>query len=259
MLFEGSDVELVAHSSIQGTLHAIGAGRAECAVVPVENSVEGTVPATLDTFWLLPSLRVEQALILPVRHCLIGRGTLGAINTVYSHPQALAQCQGWLEEHLGKADRLPTASTVQALSHIGPGAAAIASERAADLHCLPVLARTINDHGDNSTRFWLVTGEHLALGRGASTRTSIAFSLKQNCPGALLGVLAILSAQNINLAKIESRPTKKVIGEYLFFADLEGDAGQEPINSALQRIGACVAELRLLGSYPVLQVPVARS
>ncbi|UFP92812.1 prephenate dehydratase [Gloeobacter morelensis] len=251
----GSKCERLAHPSIQGTLRAAAAGEVDCAVVPVENAVEGTVSATLDTLWLYPQLRVRRALVLPVRHCLIGPVQHPAdIQAVYSHPQALAQCQGWLEEHLGAVERIPTASTSEALRHIGAHTAAIASERAARLHGLSVIFRAINDHPDNCTRFWLVSEkpltETLPPPGGC---TSIAFALRRNQPGVLHEVLSIFARYSINLAKIESRPTKKVLGEYLFFADLEGGAEAEPVNTALRQVAAVVAELNILGSYVIEQ------
>ncbi|WP_041243787.1 prephenate dehydratase [Gloeobacter kilaueensis] len=254
LAFLGEEAERLPHPSIQGTLRAAASGEADCAVVPVENAIEGTVSATLDTLWLYSSLQVRRALVLPVRHCLIGhqKGT-APIRTVYSHPQALAQCQGWLEEHLGAVQRVPTASTSEALRHLGPGSAAIASERAAQLHDLPVLQRQINDHPDNCTRFWLVSEQPFWAGL-PSQCTSIAFGLRRNRPGILYEILAIFARAQINLAKIESRPTKKVIGEYLFFADLEGDSRSQTIAAALQEVQTLVAELKILGSYGIERV-----
>lgn len=252
----GQTVVSTPFGSIQATLRAAAAGEAECAVVPIENSIEGSVPATLDTLWLLPSLQVRTALVLPIRHCLISNESDPAqIKAVYSHPQALAQCQNWLEKHLLAADRLPTASTSEALRYVAPGTAAIASVQAAELHGLPILAHTINDHPDNCTRFWLVSAAPLGdRFREPATYTSIAFSLKANRPGVLYEALTIFALERINLARIESRPTKKVIGEYLFFADLEGANTDKPIARALARLAGIVAELRVFGSYGVVGV-----
>lgn len=244
------------HPSIQGTLRALAAAEADFAVVPIENSIEGTVSATLDSLWVLPHLQVFKALVLPIRHCLISQELdMQTIRTVFSHPQALAQCQGWLEEHLGAIPCVPTASTSEALRQIGPGTAAIASARAAELYHLPILSTAINDAPDNCTRFWLVGPPGLSLPQ--PTRTSIGFSLHSNRAGALHDALAHFADRNINLAKLESRPTKKVIGDYLFFADLEGDACQKPLKEALEDLSAFVAELKILGSYPILAVPQA--
>jgi prephenate dehydratase len=244
------------HPSIQGTLLALAKGEADFAVVPIENSIEGTVSATLDSLWVLPQLQVFKALVLPIRHCLISQEpSIETIRTVFSHPQALAQCQGWLEENLGAIPCVPTASTVEALRQIGSGVAVVASTRAAELYNLPVLKTGINDAPDNCTRFWLVgsPGDSLAQ----PTRTSIGFSLHNNRAGALHDALTHFAIRKINLAKLESRPTKKVIGEYLFFADLEGDAHQDPLQEALEDLRASVEKLKILGTYPILALPQA--
>lgn len=239
------------HPSIQGTLRALANGEADFAVVPIENSIEGTVSATLDSLWVLPQLQVFKALVLPIRHCLITRElSIGSIRTVFSHPQALAQCQGWLEEHLGHVSCVPTASNTESLQQLLPGTAAIASERAAELYNLPILRTAINDAPDNCTRFWLIGAPGAPLPQ--PTRTSIGFSLHSNRAGSLHNALTHFAVRKINLAKLESRPTKKVIGEYLFFADLEGDASQAPLREALADLEDSVEKLKILGSYPIL-------
>jgi prephenate dehydratase len=244
------------HPSIQGTLRALANGEADFAVVPIENSIEGTVSATLDSFWILPQLQVFKALVLPIRHCLITQElSIGTIHTVFAHPQALAQCQGWLEEHLGSVPCVPTASNTEALQQMLPGAAAIASARAAELYNLPILQTAINDAPDNCTRFWLIGAPGSSLPQ--PTRTSIGFSLHSNRAGALHDALTYFAVRKINLVKLESRPTKKVIGEYLFFADLEGDASREPLKGALAELEASVEKLKILGSYPILALPQA--
>jgi prephenate dehydratase len=244
------------HPSIQGTLRALANGEADFAVVPIENSIEGTVSATLDSLWVLPQLQVFKALVLPIRHCLITReARIENIRTVFSHPQALAQCQDWLEEHLGSIPCVPTASNTEALQQLLPGTAAIASERAAELYNLPILNTAINDAPDNCTRFWLVGSPGISLPE--PSRTSIGFSLHSNRAGSLHEALTYFAVRRINLAKLESRPTKKVIGEYLFFADLEGDASQEPLKEALAELESSVEKLKILGSYPTLALPQA--
>jgi len=250
----------VPHPSIQGTLRALAEGDVDFAVVPVENAIEGSVGATLDALWRLPGLQVVCALVLPIRHCLVSHEpALAAIRAVYSHPQALGQCQGWLEEHLSTAERIPCASTADALDRLGPGTAAITSERAAGLRGLPLLATAIQDHSENCTRFWLVgeAGRPAPSDQKPPQCTSIAFSLRQNRPGALYEALAIFAHRQINLARIESRPTRKVIGEYLYFADIEGPADREPVCNALSELAALVADLKIFGSYPIRQAPQA--
>ena len=254
---------LVPYPTISACLEAVAAGQQPWAVVPVENSVEGGVSMTLDALWQLEGLGIRQALILPIRHALIGRASqLEHIEQVYSHPQALAQCQAWLRSHLPQATLIPTRSTTEELDRLQqqPGAAVIASERAATLYQLPVLACPINDHPDNCTRFWVVGRAPLSPsdrqdGAPASpggSHTSLAFSLPHNVPGALLKPLQVFAERGLNMSRIESRPTKKSAGTYVFFVDLENPVGQPYLDAEVIAALESIAEtLKLFGSYPV--------
>lgn len=250
---------LVAYPTISACLEAVAAGQQEWAVVPVENSVEGGVSMTVDALWQLEGLGIQQALILPIRHALIGRASrLEQIEQVYSHPQALAQCQVWLGSHLPQATWIPTRSTTEELDRVQtqPTAAVIASERAATLYQLPILACPINDHPDNCTRFWVIGRTHSVSGSCTASpggsHTSLAFSLPQNVPGALLKPLQVFAERGLNMSRIESRPTKKSAGTYVFFVDLENAAGQPYLNPEVIAALESIAEtLKLLGSYPV--------
>ena len=254
---------LVPYPTISACLEAVAAGQQPWAVVPVENSVEGGVSMTLDALWQLEGLGIRQALILPIRHALIGRASqLEHIEQVYSHPQALAQCQAWLRSHLPQATLIPTRSTTEELDRLQqqPGAAVIASERAATLYQLPVLACPINDHPDNCTRFWVVGRAPLSPsdrqdGAPASpggSHTSLAFSLPHNVPGALLKPLQVFAERGLNMSRIESRPTKKSAGTYVFFVDLENPVGQPYLDAEVIAALEAIAEtLKLFGSYPV--------
>ena len=243
---------LVPYPTISACLEAVAAGEQAWAVVPVENSVEGGVSMTLDALWQLEGLSIRQALILPIRHALISCASrLEQIEQVYSHPQALAQCQAWLRSHLPQATLIPTRSTTEELERLPsqPKAAVVASERAAELYQLPVLACPINDHPDNSTRFWVV-------GRCGSSpggsHTSLAFSLPHNVPGALLKPLQVFAERGLNMSRIESRPTKKSAGTYVFFVDLENPVGQPYLPDEVVAALEALAEiLKLFGSYPV--------
>ena len=242
---------LIACRSIPATLQTLADGKADYAVVPVENSVEGSVAATLDSLWQLPQLSIQRALILPIAHALISpESDRTAIRQVLSHPQALAQCQQWLQQHLPQAELIPTNSTTEALQDLAqhPHRAAIASARAAELYQLPIQAFPINDSPDNRTRFWVISAEPTPGG----TCTSLSFSLDANVPGALVTPLQILADRQINLSRIESRPTKRSLGEYLFFLDLEADLRQPAIATAVQAVAACTEQLRVLGSYDSL-------
>lgn len=244
----GQSATLQPYPSIAQTIHAVAMGETDLAVVPVENSIEGSVTVTLDTLWQFDTLRVQQALVLPIAHAFISCAkSLNQVQTVYSHPQALAQCQGWLEKFLPTVQLIPANSTTEALQYLADNdtIAAISSQRAAQLYNLPVLAYPINDHPDNCTRFWVLS---LAASSGGS-HTSLGFSLPANAPGALVTPLQIFADRQINLSRIESRPTKRSLGEYLFFIDVEADIHSDSLKSALEELQKCTETLKILGSY----------
>ena len=238
--------------SIAQTLHSVAQGDTKKAVVPVENSTEGSVACTLDTLWKLDHLKIQQELVLPIIHALFSRGSsINGIKTVYSHPQALAQCQRWLQEHLPDIALIPTNSTAEALDKISlePTAGAIAAPRAAKLYNVPILANHINDYPDNCTRFWVMTLDPTPT---VSSRISLAFSVSENVPGSLMKPLQVFSERNINLCRIESRPTKRSLGEYLFYLDIEGNHEDPNIINALDALTHHTEIIKIYGSYPVL-------
>jgi prephenate dehydratase len=238
------------YPTIPKTLRAVTQGETDLAVVPVENSIEGSVTTTLDTLWQLDSLQIQHALVLPIFHALLSRADqLETIQMVYSHPQALAQCQGWMENFLPAAQVVPTNSTTEALGYLenNPTVGAIASQRAAQLYNLPVLAGPINDHPDNCTRFWILS---LQPSPGGS-QTSLAFSV-HDLPGALVKPLQVFANRTINLSKIESRPTKRSLGDYLFFVDLEADLRQASVQETLEELKQHTETLKIFGSYDIL-------
>lgn len=250
---------LCPYPSIFQTLSSVAKGQADLAVVPVENSIQGGVTVTLDTLWQLDNLQIQLALVMPITHALISCSQdLDNIETVYSHPQALAQCQKWLEKFLPKVQLIPTNSTTEALQKLENAkvAAAISSRRAAQLYNLPVVANGINDFPENCTRFWVVSQpgnspNHEILANTAFY-TSLAFSLPANLPGVLVKPLQVFANQNINLSKIESRPTKRSLGEYLFFIDLEADVSSIKMQSALAELSNHTEILKIFGNYNVL-------
>ncbi|MDJ1170837.1 prephenate dehydratase [Roseofilum sp. BLCC_M154] len=257
---QGYDSELRPYPSIAQTLQAVAKGESHLAIAPVENSIEGSVPMTLDTLWQLQGLEIQQAYVLPIYHGLLSQiDDLSAIKTVYSHPQALAQCQEWLEQHLPGVELIPTNSTTESIQYLEPvrPIAAIASQRAAKLYEVPILAYPINDRPDNCTRFWAMsstgTDIHLNSPSQPKTHTSIAFSLA-NIPGVLVKPLEIFARQGINLSRIESRPTKRSLGEYLFFIDIEVDAREPSIQHTLQQLEEYTEVLKIFGSYTVTDI-----
>ncbi|WP_013322226.1 prephenate dehydratase [Gloeothece verrucosa] len=239
--------------TIARSLYAVAHEEVDLGVVPVENSTEGSVAITLDTFWEFDQLQIQQELVLPIIHTLFScAATLEEIKTVYSHPQALAQCQKWLEKSLPRVQLVATSSTTEALKYVNlePTTAAIASPRAAKLYNLPIIADEINDYPDNCTRFWVV-------GRSPTTNGShsaLAFSVPKNEPGALVKALQIFADRGINLSRIESRPTKRSLGEYLFFVDLENSISDDSTQAALAQLANCTEIIKIFGSYRILKI-----
>jgi prephenate dehydratase len=256
--------QLVPLASIAQTLFAVAQGHIDVAVAPVENSIEGSVTTTLDALWQLDALQIQQALILPITHVLVSQATdLRSIEAVYSHPQALGQCQQWLQRQIPQAQLIPTHSTTEALQHIRDqqAVAAIASEQAAQLYQLPIQARSIQDYADNCTRFLVVSRPDSTLSlppiSTGQDYISLAFSLLKNVPGALVTPLQIFAERHINLSRIESRPTKRSLGDYVFFVDAEANLDNDAMQSALQLLKQYTERLKLLGAYRILHIAPA--
>lgn len=247
------EAELVPQVGIRAVVQALAEGRCEAAVVPVENSVEGGVTACLDALWEHPELRVARALVLPIRHALLGSGPISGISEVLSHPQALAQCSQWLGEQLPNALQLPTSSTAEAARMVAGSRfrGAIASLQAAREHGLDVLAYPVNDVPGNCTRFLLLRRVERQL---QGPLASLAFSLHANSPGALLEALGCFARLGLNMSRIESRPSKREMGEYIFFVDLELPEGSAPLEQALAELQPLCEHLAVFGAYPLDQV-----
>lgn len=249
----GQDAQLKTYSTIAQAIKATEEGSVDFCVVPIENSIGGGVTITLDTLWEIETLQIQQAFNLPVRHALISQaGDVGAIQSIYSHPQALTQCRDWLNAHAPQAKLIPTSSTSEPLPWVKEDGqkGAIASTWGAKLYDLPVLAHPINDFDGNSTRFWV-------LGQKPATHgqyTSMAFSLRTNEPGALLKPLQLFSVLNINMSRIESRPTKRSLGDYIFFVDVEASADDQAMNTALELLKMHTDTLKLFGSYELKDI-----
>jgi prephenate dehydratase len=254
-------VEMVPQLGIRAVVQALATGDCEAAVVPVENSVEGGVTACLDALWEHPDLAIRRALVLPIRHALLGSGPLAGISEVLSHPQALAQCSQWLGEHLPTALQLPTSSTADAARMVAGSRfrAAVASLQAAEEHGLEVLAYPINDVAGNCTRFLLLTRSALdphsqapiSMASAQGPIASLAFSLHANQPGALLEALTCFARRGLNMSRIESRPSKREMGEYLFFVDLELPEGSAALEDVLADLQPLCEHLHLFGAYPL--------
>ncbi len=245
------DVELIPYPSIAQCLHGAADQVVDWAIVPVENSTEGSIGVTLDVLWERGNLQIRQELVLPIVHVLISRGlALSGLTKVYSHPQALGQCQKWLTRYLPQVNLIATNSTTEAIHLIenDPTGAAIASPRAAKLFDLPVLRAGINDYPDNCTRFWVIGVTPSPRG----SHTAVAFNVPANVPGALVNPLAVLAQREINLCRIESRPTKRSLGDYLFFVDLEVSQTEDRFQAAITELTPHTEILKIFGSYTIL-------
>jgi prephenate dehydratase len=255
-------VKTVPTVSIHEVFNLTEAGAVDLGVVPVENSVEGSINETYDML-LSSNLTVIGEVILRVVHCLIAlrAARLGGIKVVYSHPQALAQCRNFVTS-LG-AEPIVTYDTAGSVKMIKEkrmtGAAAIAGEQAAGLYGLKVLKKGIEDYSTNSTRFLIISRE--GTGPAAKTRparrggvsrsfkTSLIFSVPHT-PGSLYNALEVFARERINLTKIESRPTKERPWEYYFFLDFEGHREDPKVVKVLSELAKKTAFMKVLGSYP---------
>ncbi|MDD3593009.1 MAG: prephenate dehydratase [Candidatus Gastranaerophilales bacterium] len=229
------------------------------AVVPVENSIEGLVRETVDKIVRTENyIRVFQEVIVPVANCLISNsGDITKVRKIISHPQPLAQCNNYihsLEKKLGlDIELIPSTSTSKAISELGDfadDAAAIGNEKAAALYGKKIVEKNINDEPDNKTRF-LCIGRTYPSASG-NDRTSIAFSTL-NQPGALVSVLNVLKDCGLNMSCIDSRPSKKNLGEYMFYVDIDGHVEDENVKNAIELIKPMTTFYRLIGSYPKFQ------
>jgi prephenate dehydratase len=260
----GADLELVPLPTIYDTVMAVHSGLVERGLVPIENSLEGSVNATLDAL----AMETEDVAILgevvrPIEHCLIARRPidLADIETVVSHPQASAQCARFIRTRLPRAQVLSGSSTAEAVrmvaEHDGPWAA-LGTRTAADRYGCQVLRAGVEDVADNETRFvWLgragapSDGPGPGGGMSGPWKTAIVFwGVGSEEPGWLVGCLAEFADRDVNLTRIESRPRKQGLGRYMFFLDIEGRDVEDHVAEALEGLGARVEVLRVLGSFP---------
>ncbi len=241
--------------SIDEVFRTVEAGQADYGIVPVENSNEGAVGLTLDLLLSSP-LKICGEVTIPIHHCLLSKqADIQQISHVFSHSQSLAQCHEWLNKMLPKAEREAVTSNARAAQMIhdlistdGTFAAAIASKRAAELFNLNVLAENIEDDPKNTTRF-LVLSKHDVAPSGQD-KTSLVMAAK-NQPGAILSLLEPLAQHGVSMTKLESRPAKVGMWEYVFYVDIEGHQNDPKVAEAVKDIGSRASYLKHLGSYPV--------
>lgn len=247
----GASAELVVTRTIPDAIEAADEGAADIAIVPIENSTEGGVNATVDALFD-SSLTISAELVLEVELCLLAQGTdLSLIRRVTSHPQPLGQCKNWLRQNLPQAEVLVAPSTTSAAQDAlkDPHTAAVGSRLAAELGLLVVRER-IQDHEGNATRF-VVVGKQLTSPSGHD-KTTLVFSTPHE-RGALRRVLEVFDEEGLNLTRIESRPLRGQLWQYAFFTDLEGHRDDPVVQRALERLRRGGAMVRVLGSYPRAQ------
>jgi chorismate mutase / prephenate dehydratase len=252
--FFGSSIEKVACVSIDEVFRATAAGTAEYGVVPVENSTEGVVARSLDLFLQTP-LHVVGETSLLVRHNLLRTTpSLAGVQVVLAHPQALAQCQGWLNNHLPEAERRAVSSNAEGarLAAINPQWAAIASERAGTEFGLHTAAHAIQDDAFNRTRFAVVCLPQTLAAPEASGKDCVSLIVSvPNRPGAVHDILVPLKKHGVSMTRFESRPARSGQWEYYFYIDLQGHPSQPHVAAALKDLQALCAFYKVLGTYPL--------
>ena len=252
-------VDEVAYATVHEAIMAVQERAVDRAVVPIENSLEGGVAATLDALaGEAADVRIVRETVHPIHHHLIAAEPtdLSKIDRVLSHPHALGQCSRFLREQLSGATPVAASSTAEAVRLVGARAgdgssAAIGSRLSAELYGAEIVAERIEDRSDNVTRFvWLAHADAAGTPPDASKTSIVFWGFNDDSPGSLVSVLRELSDREINLTKIESRPRRVRLGHYMFFADLDASTADPRVAEALEALAQRVETLRVLGSYP---------
>jgi len=252
---QSEGAELVPFPSVTETLSAVRTGEVGLGLVPIENSSEGQVSTTLDELALGEPLTIVDEYAHPVQFALLGRAgsTLESVGSVATHPAAEAQCRLWLHQNVPHAALIPASSTAgaaAALTSDAPYDAAIAPAIAAQYYGLDVLADDIGDNAGGATRFVLVSSPAPPPPPSGSDKTSLVLFMRENHSGALLEILNELAVRGVNLTRIESRPTKRALGDYFFVIDAEGHVLDPRLGEAMTGLHRVCASIRYLGSYP---------
>ncbi len=232
---------------------AVSSGITDQGVVPIENSLEGSVTFTLDLLIRQSGLSINNEIVLPIEHFLVANpGTRAPdIEVIYSHPQALAQCRDYLERcfpQVVQTASLSTAAAVIDMQQSSVPAAAISPKRAAELQNVEIIGQDIQDNPNNVTRFAVLDKEdHAPTG---NDKTSLCFSFKRDAPGSLYSALGEFAQRHINLVKIESRPSKEALGQYIFLIDCQGHREDPQVRDAIAALTDSSSMLKVLGSYP---------
>jgi len=247
-LFFNDEIQTIALSTFAEVLENTSNGNSKYAILPVENSLEGSVGESYDLLYST-SLYATGEIYHKIEHCLIGTGTLDKVDTVYSHPQALGQCRKFIEKQ--KMKTIPaydTAGSVKIVKELHKeNCASIASKTASSIYNMPIIAENIANNLNNYTRFLVLSKKESA--ETGNDKTSIIFSIKHE-PGSLYRIIENFHKNNVNLTKIESRPTKANTWEYNFYVDFEGHKNNSKISEMLEKIKQESLFLKVLGSYP---------
>lgn len=251
----GDSADFQPYSSIDAAIRAVASGEIPECVVPIENSLEGSVNVTLDTLAHEVELLIACEIVMPIRHNLLARESGRGVKLVLSHPQALAQCRQTLSRLYPTAACCAVESTAEAARRVAegePGLAAIGSRNAATLYELEVIAADIQDTASNCTRFVTLKVQPADRTDSGRWKTSIACQIDGSKPGSLYRILAEFAERGVNLTKIESRPARTGLGAYLFFLDMEGGCEEARIRDALAAVERQCHWFKELGSYPVM-------
>jgi len=250
--FFGNEIEAIPCFTFADVLKNTENGNSDYSILPIENSLEGSVGESNDLL-LSTELYVIGEIYFRIHHCLIGIGSIGDIDTVYSHPQALGQCRQFIQENsLKTIPSYDTAGSVKIIKDLNKNSVAcIASRNAAEIFDVPVIKEGIEDNTNNYTRFLIFSKEN--GGKTENCKTSIIFSVKHEA-GALYQIINEFYQHKINLTKIESRPNKNTLWEYNFYVDFEGQQDDSSIKDMLQKLRENSTFLKILGSYPIAKL-----
>lgn len=244
-------------SSIYEIFEMVKSNKADEGIVPIENSIDGPITDTLDILIHESNLSIQKEIVLNISHCLITNKNSSAkekFSEIFSHPQALGQCKKYLLNKYPETKLIASMSTAEAVKFVSnsdENIAAIGTDRSADIYGGQILEKNIQDNINNSTRFIVLS--HKKTSPSGNDKTSLCFSFSKDAPGSLYQVLGKFAKKQINLTKIESRPSKNTLGQYVFLIDFEGHQEEKIIKKTILEVRQEVSELKLFGSYPIHQ------
>ena len=245
--------DIVPLQTISQIIDSVSNGQIQGGIIPIENSIQGSVWETLDQLIKTSqTVTINHEVVIPIEHCLITKAkNLQEVKKIIAHTQALSQCQSYIKRHLPDAVLEPSTSNSLAVKNVSEssnGSAAIGPKMAATIYSVPIFEAGINDEKENFTRFVIIGNE--TTSPTGKDKTTIAFGVPYDKPGTLVGVLNSFSKEKINLSRIESRPSRKTLGEYIFYIDLESHRDDAPLKKALSEVVSQFSFYRWLGSYP---------